>query len=120
MTSKARKWWQDRNAFEKVGLSFLGVCAVAALGAKVHLSAKGVVPWVTQGDVAFLLLILGNVCFWVARGWHPERYGMTLGQIFQGYRTGSFQRERLSWPRLVTELFGWLLLGMWVWLAFIR
>ncbi|MBV9724664.1 MAG: hypothetical protein JO299_05760 [Gammaproteobacteria bacterium] len=116
MTSKARKWWQDRNAFEKVGLSFLGVCAVAALGAKVHLTAKGVVPWVTQGDVAFLLLILGNVCFRVAPGEirHDPR------PDFPGLSPGSFQRERLSWPRLVTELFGWLLLGMWVWLAFIR
>jgi hypothetical protein len=69
----------------------------------------------------FLLLILAFVCFRIARGWRfYSMANMTIPQIYRGYRTGAIRHEALSWPNRVTELAGWLLLGLSFWLQFFR
>jgi hypothetical protein len=116
-----KKWWgwfTTQSTFVKAGLIFLGVCAVLALGGNIVLAVDGQQPWLTRGDVGFLLVILGGVCFYMSRGWHPERYNMTIGQIYQGYRTGANPRDRMYWAKRVTELLGYVLFGLSFWLIF--
>jgi hypothetical protein len=99
---------------------FLPLAALGLVGKAMQCAMMGDRSCLDRPTVVALLMILAGVCSAVAMGWqqYAKRLGMTFPETYRGYRSGELQTGHRSWPRRVTALLGFVLLGLALWVQF--